>query len=167
MFQILPGNKGFIFLDILIAITIISIAFTVILAIGATSLSLSSSIRNTTEADSLIKEEIEALRSFRDGTDWSVNGLGTVSKGSSNPYHVVLDTVSNPNTWNLVSGTETVGIFTRNIVFDSVSRDPATNDIEYSYNLAYNDPDTVKITVTVLWLNKSSEVVAYLTNWHK
>src|SRR3989344_1690426 len=167
MFQILPGNKGFIFLDILIAITIISIAFTVILAIGATSLRLSSSIRNTTEADSLIKEEIEALRSFRDGTDWSVNGLGTVSKGSSNPYHVVLDTVSNPNTWNLVSGTETVGIFTRNIVFDSVSRAPATNDIEYIYNPTYNDPDTVKITVTVLWLNKSSEVVAYLTNWHK
>ena len=167
MFQILPGNKGFIFLDILIAITIISIAFTVILAIGATSLRLSSSIRNTTEADSLIKEEIEALRSFRDGTDWSVNGLGTVSKGSSNPYHVVLDTVSNPNTWNLVSGTETVGIFTRNIVFDNVSRNPNTNNIEDNYNQLNDDPDTIKITVTVAWLDKTLKVITYLTNWQK
>ncbi len=160
-------QNGFIFLDVLIAITIISIVFINILAIGAMSLNLSSSIRNTTQVDSLIKEEIEAVRSFRDGTNWSVNGLGTVNRGSSNPYHIFLDTSSNPNKWNLVPETETAGIFTRNIVFDNVSRDPSTNNIEDNYNQLRNDSDTIKITVTVAWLNKTSKVVTYLTNWQK
>ena len=131
------------------------------------SLNISSSIRNTTQADSLIKEEIEAVRSFRDGTNWYVNGLGTVNKGSSNPYYVFLDASLNPNKWNLISGTETTGIFTRNIVFDNVSRDPVTNNIENNYNQLNNDPNTVKITVTVAWLNKTSKVIAYFTNWQK
>lgn len=160
-------KNGFAILDILIAVTIISIAFIVILSMGAMSLNLSSSITNTIQADSLIKEEIEAVRSFRDGTNWSVNGLGTVNKGSSNPYHVFLDTDSNPNKWNLVPGTETIGIFTRNIVFDNVSRDPSTNNIETIYNQLRNDPDTIKITVTVAWSNRTSKVIAYLTNWNK
>ncbi len=160
-------QKGFVLIDILIAVTIISIAFIAVLGIGAMSLNISSLVTNTTKADSLIKEEIEAVRSFRDGTNWSVDGLGIVNKGINNPYHIFLDTISNPNKWNLVSGTETIGIFTRNIVFDNVSRDSITNNIEDNYNQFNDDPDTVKITITVSWLNKTSKVVAYLTNWQK
>lgn len=160
-------NKGFIFLDILIAIVIINIAFIALLSAGVMLLNLSSSIKNTTQSDFLIKEEIEAVRSFRDGTGWSVNGLGTVNRGSNNPYHIFLDTSSNPNKWNLITGVETSGIFTRNIVFDNVSRDPSTNNIEDNYNQLHDDPNTIKITVTATWLNKTSKVVAYLTNWQK
>ncbi|MBI1866175.1 MAG: hypothetical protein HYS02_00205 [Candidatus Staskawiczbacteria bacterium] len=154
-------------MDILISIAIISIVFITIVSIGTMSLNISSLITNTNQADSLIKEEIESLRSFRDGTDWFVNGLGTVNKGINNPYHIFLDTSSNPNKWNLAQGTETTGIFTRQIVFDNVSRDPATNNIEDNYNQSHNDPDTIKVTVTVAWPNKTSKVIMYLTNWHE
>ncbi len=160
-------NKGFILLDILIAVVIINVAFIALLETGVMLLNLSSSISNITQADFLIKEEIEATRSFRDGTNWSVNGLGMVNRGSNNPYHVFLDASSTPNKWNLISGAETSGIFTKSIVFDNVSRDPSTNNIESNYNQLHNDPNTVKITATLTWLNKTSQVVAYLTNWQK
>ncbi|MBI2050165.1 MAG: hypothetical protein HYT35_01770 [Candidatus Staskawiczbacteria bacterium] len=158
-------RNGFITLDILVAVVIINVAFLTLLGISAMSLNFSSSIAKTIQADALIKEEIEAIRSFRDGTDWSLDGLGAVNKGSS--YHAFLDTSSNSAKWNLVSGAETVGIFTRSVVFDDVSRDPSTKNIEDNYNPSHNDSDTVKITATVSWQDKTSEVAAFLTNWQK
>lgn len=166
MKEILNHNKGFIFLEILIAIALISIVFITLLGIGFLSLNISSSIKIANQADSLAKEEFEALRAFRDGTTWA-SGLGTVSFGSSNPYYLVIDNSVNPPKWNIQSGTETVGIFTRSIVFDKVSRDPATQDIESVYSSANDDPDTIKATITISWLNKNSNVVAYFTNWQK
>lgn len=169
MFQILIGNKkGFIFLEILIAIAFISIVFIVLLSIGFSSLSISSSIRKETQADSLMKEEIEALRSFRDGTIWATNGLGAVNftdSNDSNPYFLFLDSGDSNVKWNLHSGKEITGIFTRYVVFDKVSRDSATHYIQNIYNPSNNDPDTVKVKITVLWLDKISQVFEYLTNW--
>ncbi len=90
-----------------------------------------------------------------------------MSFGDANPYYMFLDTTANPAKWTLHTGTETAGIFVRKIVFDRVSRDPATQNIESVYNGAHNDPDTTQATITILWLNKSSQVVAYFTNWQK
>ncbi len=163
MLQTSRGNKGFIFLEILIATALISVAFVTLLSLGFLSLNISPSIKKATQADSLAKEEVEATRSFRDGTTWSTNGLGTVLTGSSSPYFLVL----NNNQWALQQGTETVGIFTRKVVFDKVSRDPVTNNIESTYNASHDDPDTRQITVTISWEDKIYQVVSYLTNWQK
>lgn len=160
-------NSGFIFLEIIIASALISIVFIALSCIGAQALNLSYSIKKTAQIDSLLKEEIEALRSFRDGTDWATNGLGAVNVTSSNPYYLSLNKNVNPPKWDLVPGIETIDAFTRNIVFDKVSRNPATKDIETVYNAYNNDPDTIKITVNVAWSNKTYQVVAYLTNWQK
>lgn len=155
------NNSGFVFIEILIAVALFSIAFIVLLGIGSLTLNVSSSMQKQTQADSLIKEEFEALRNFRDGTTWATNGLGIVDTGSSNPYHLV----NSSNKWTLVSGVETSGIFTRQVVFDKVSRDPGTQNIESTYNSLHDDADTRMVTITVAWPGKSTQTVSYLTNW--
>ena len=140
-----------------------------LISIIVSSLNTSNSIQKATQANALVKEEYEAIRSFRDGTatTWASNGLGSVNFGINNPYYLFLDTGANPIKWVLNTGVETVDIFTRKVVFDKVSRDPSTQNIESSYNPLNNDPDTVKATITVEWLNKTSQVIAYFTNWQK
>ncbi len=161
--------SGFIFLEILIAVALIGIVFITLLVVGFSAVNLSTSVQQQTQADSLTKEEFESIRSFRDGTKttWGTTGLGSVSFGSANPYYTFLDASTNPAKWTLHAGTETTGIFTRKVVFDKVSRDPATQNIETVYNAAHNDADTVKATITVTWPTKTSQVVAYFTNWQK
>lgn len=160
-------ENGFIFLEILIAAGLISIVFILLLGIGFSTVNLAGSIQKTTEVDSLIKEEFEAVRSFREGTTWNTNGLGMVTTGSANPYYTALDTTVTPPKWKLNSGTETLGVFTRKVIFDKVSRDLTTKNIENPYNAAHDDPDTRKITVIVTFGAKTYQVVSYLTNWNK
>ncbi len=158
-------NKGSILLEAFIAIIIIGIAFGVLLDISRLSVTISSSIQKTDQANFLLKEAMEAARSFRDGTTWSTNGLGTVNTGNANPYYFLLNTNVTPNRWDLTAGTETSGNFTRKIIFDKVSRDPTTNNIENTYNALHDDPNTKKVTVTVSWPGKSMNLITYFTNW--
>ncbi len=159
------NNQGFIFLEIVIAVALISIVFTTLLSVAFLSLNISSSIQQTMVADSLAKEEIEALRTFRDGTTWLTDGLGVVSFTSSNPYRLTLNNGVNPPKWDLTAGTETIGIFTRQVFFDKVSRDLTTKDIESVYNASHDDPETRKVTVRITWSGKTYNLVSYLTNW--
>ncbi|MEK7124349.1 MAG: hypothetical protein AAB877_01505 [Patescibacteria group bacterium] len=158
-------NGGFIFLEILIAVALISIVFILMVGIGFQSLNISASLEKSSKADSFLKEEMEAVRSFRDGTTWATNGLGSALTGTANPYHLVLDTATNPPKWVLATGAETINIFTRKVVFDKVSRNPSSQNIESAYNSANDDPKTSKATATVSWEDKSLELIAYFTNW--
>jgi len=164
-FQIKNSERGSILLEAFIAITVISLAFGVLLDIGTLSVKTSTSIQQSSQANFLLKENMEAARSFRDGTTWSINGLGTVNTGSANPYYFILDTGISPNKWILTSGTETTGIFTRKIIFDKVSRDPSTQNIENTYNSSHDDSNTKKVTVTVDFSGKTLNLITYLTNW--
>ena len=155
-------NAGFIFLEILIAIALISIVFVTLLGLAFLSLNLSSSIEKTIQADDFVREEIEILRSWRDGTTWATNGLGTVNIGPSFPYHLVLDASVNPNKWNLVAGAETIGGFTRSIVFDRVFRDSNGNIVTSG---GTEDLYTKKVTVNISFSSKTYNVITYLTNW--
>ncbi|OGZ66683.1 MAG: hypothetical protein A3C50_02235 [Candidatus Staskawiczbacteria bacterium RIFCSPHIGHO2_02_FULL_43_16] len=165
--DIRESGAGFIFLEILIAVTLISVVFVTLLGVGFSALTLATSLQKTAQADSLIKEELEAVRSFREGTTWQTNGLATKSIGSANPYYATLDPEINPPAWQLTEGIETVGDFTRKVVFDAVSRDLATNNIEAVYNATRDDPDTRKVTVTVTLGAKTYQVISYLTNWNQ
>lgn len=159
------NNLGFIFLEIIIAVALISIALVLLLGVAAQAINFSSNIRIASQIDSLQREEIEALRSFRDGTTWATNGLGSVNTGSSSPYYLSLDKSSSPAKWVLVAGSETISGFTKKIVFDKVSRDPATQYIESTYNASHDDANTRKVTVSIIYSSKTYQVVTYLTNW--
>ena len=130
---------------------------------------VSYSIQKTTQIDSLIKEEIEAVRSFRDGTVWATSGLGSFGSnyGSGYPRYFTLDNSVTPPKWKINSGTETINGFTRSVVFDKVSRDLSRKYIESTYNAAHDDPDTIKITVNIIFNSKTYKVVTYLTNWQQ
>src|SRR3989338_6708926 len=78
-------SKGFIFLEIIIAVALISVVFITLLSVGFSVVTLSASIQKKSQADSLIKEELEAVRAFRDGTTWS--NVASVNFGSPNNYY--------------------------------------------------------------------------------
>ena len=155
-------QKGSILLEAFVAVMIIGITFAVILDIATLSLKTSTSIKNASQANFLLKESMETIRSFRDGTTWATNGLGTVNTGDSNPYYFSLDIVPSPDRWVLTPGTETAGIFTRKIYFDQVYRDSSSNIVTTGGTL---DDDTKKATVVVTWPERSMQLITYFTNW--
>lgn len=158
--KILNHRRGFVFVEILIAVALISIVFITLLGIVFSTVSLSTSLRTKSRADSLIKEELEAVRAFRDGTTWA--DFTNIIFGDY--YYFTL--VNNQWTRNL--GTETVGNFTRNVVFDQVYRD-ANGDVQPPEALPLPPPppdqDTVKVTATVSWSDQTMQTTTYLTNW--
>lgn len=161
MFQTVRGNKGFVFVEVIISIALISVVFTTLLGIGFAAMGVSASLQKAAQANELAKEELEAVRSFRDATTWASDGIGSLAAATD-----IYFTVTN-NQWQSNAGTETTGIFTRKIVFEKVSRDPTTKLIESNYNSSNDDPNTRKAVVTVTWEGKTTQVITYLTNWQK
>lgn len=155
-------NRGFIFLEIIIAVALIGIVFITLLGIGFSSLNVSTSLQKQSKADVLAKEEIEAVRAFRDSTasTWSSSGLGFYNVNTD--YHLILG--GSPPAWSISAGTETIGEFTRKVVFGNVMRDGGGNIVESG---GTNDPDTRKVTATVTYNNKTHQLTAYFTNWQK
>ena len=152
-------------MDVLLAIAIIGIAFTVLLSAASYALNFSSSTNKMFQANYLIKEEMDALRAYRDGVDWAgTGGLGSVSTGIGNPYYLAISS----GKWVLNPGTDSgVGPFTRQIVFDYVSRNPGTLDVENPYNSYDRDPNTLKATVTVQWAGQSWSAQTYIVNYKR
>lgn len=163
-------NKGLSIIEILIVIAIIGFALVSILGLVSLSLKTSTSIKEITQANTLAQEAMEAIRNFRDGTEWGINGLKDyIETGAttSDPYYSELDNNFDPPKWILVEGEEAIGDFTRKVVFKKVSRDPLTQNIEPTYNEDNDDSDTRKVEAIVSWKsgNKKIELVTYLTNW--
>ena len=149
--------KGISIIEILVVIAIIGIALVSILSLTTLSLRASISIKETTQANALAEETMEAVRNFRDGTGWETDGL----KNYSGTYHP--EKSGDPSKWILASGEETIDGFTRKVVFEDVYRSSITEDIKTDGG--YLDTDTKKATVTVSWKDKKVELVTYFTNW--
>lgn len=166
MITIQNNKKGISIVEILVIIAIIGIALVSLLGVATFSLKVSTLIKETTQANSLAQETIEAVRNFRDGTNWNTDGLGTLITEIS--YYPKVDTTTVPSKWTIIQGEETIDGYTRKVVFESVSRDANDNIVETG---GTNDPDTKKVTVTVSWTppshhpEKKVEIVTYLTNW--
>lgn len=159
MFRIdFKSKKGFSIIEILAVIAIITIGLSSLLGLAVSSLKASAVLEETNQANDLAQEDMEAIRNFRDGTSWDSNGLGTLTSGID--YYCKAE--GSPEKWQFVQGTETIGIFTRRIVFRNVSRD-ANGNIVSSGGVV--DPDTKEASVFVDWQGKEIELDAYFTNW--
>ena len=152
-------NKGFTVVELMVVVFILLVAFVGILGLLAFSLQTSNLIKETTYANFLAQEAIEAVRNFRDGTDWSTGGLGDLTAGV---YHTE-KTGDIPPKWSLLSGEETINNFTREIILEDVNRDAVTHDIVETGGV--NDSDTEKVQVIVSWKDKTVEITTYFTNW--
>lgn len=153
------NQKGISVIEILVAIAVLLISFIGIFGILVLSLKTSSSIKETTMANFLAQETIEAVRNFRDGTTWNTDGLGTLTTEVA--YHQE-QTGDTPPQWILALGEEIINGFSRKVIFESVDRDANDNIVESG---GIDDPETRKIIVTVSWQDKNVEITTYLTNW--
>ena len=155
------NKKGASIIEILIVIAIIVIALTSLLGVATFSLRISTLMRETNQANNLSQEVMEAVRNFRDGTSWDVDGLGKLA--TSTDYYP--QATSSPLKWQLVQGTENIDGFTRKVVFEDVMRDSNNNIVE----AGTYDPNTKKVIVTVSWKERGRdhklEIFTYLTNW--
>jgi len=163
------NKRGISVIEILVVIAIIGVALVSILSLTTLSLKASILIKETTQASILAQEMIEAIRNFRDGIDWNnddvenkYDGLGVINTGVA--YHPE-KSIDVPPKWMLIQGEEIVNGFSREVVFENVSRDPTTDDIEDIYNPTNDDSDTKKVIVTVSWKDKEVQIITYFTNW--
>ncbi|HEX9722599.1 MAG TPA: hypothetical protein VGA53_05075 [Candidatus Paceibacterota bacterium] len=155
-------QKGGSLVEIIIVAGIIMSSLGAILGLAAFFLATSQVVQQTSQAAALAQEALEIVRNYRDGTSWAV-GLDAVTPGG--PYHPV-QSGGPPPAWTLVSGSEAISEFTREIQFEEVCRD-GNDDIAPCGFPA--DPDTVKAVVTVSWTergrNHEVELVEYFTDW--
>jgi len=156
------GNKkGISIIEILVVIAIIITTLSSLLGLASFSLGVSTLIKQTNQGNLLSQAVMEAVRNFRDGTSWDVDGLGKLA--TSTDYYP--QATSSPSKWQLVQGIENIDGFTRKVVFEDVMRDSNSNIVE----AGTYDPNTKKVIVTVSWKERGRdhklEIFTYLTNW--
>lgn len=172
MFLRLNYNKGFSIIEILIAIFVIVVALGSILNVAVLSLKSSFDAKAVLQAQSYAQEALEAVRNFRDGVAWNADdpgneydGLGVITKGV---IYRISKSSDNPPRWKLTQGQESLGVFTRSLVFAVGQRDGTGNIVTLGGTA---DPDTAKVAATVSWNEqgtaRQSQLVMYLTNWQQ
>lgn len=154
MLQDQIGNKkGILAIEILIAVAIIAVTLTSVLGLATFSLSVSTLMRETTQANNIAQETMEAVRNIRDG-DW--NKVTNGNHGLTNAAGF----------WDFDGVENVINGFTRTALIEDVQRD-ANDDIVESGGII--DADTKKITVIVSWQEKGRthdvKIITYLTNW--
>ncbi len=154
-------KKGIIIIEVLIAIFIIGLVFAGLSQTIVSSLRVSTLLKENIEANNLVQATIEQVRNFRDGTNWQINGLGTLK--TNIPYYPQ-KTRDVPPKWTLIEGQEKIGIFTRWLIFENVQRDVNDNIVEEGGNI---DPNSKKIISNISWRDKKVQVITYLTNWQE
>lgn len=151
-------------MEIVVVSGIIISSLAAILGLAAMFLTTSQTVQQTSQATVLAQDGLEVIRNYRDGTDWAVDGLGTVTLGAL--YHP--EQSGAPPKWVLVAGSSTVDVFERQIVFEGVLRD-GNDDIALSGGT--DDADTIKAVVQVSWQERGRshqvELTAYFTNWNQ
>ena len=73
------AKNGASIIEVLVVVTIVATVLTSLLSVAIFSLQILSSLKKTAQANVLAQETIEAVRSFRDTTDWYDNGLGVLT----------------------------------------------------------------------------------------
>lgn len=160
------SQRGGLLVEIVVVAGIIAGALVALLGLATAFLVTSQIVQQASRATALAQEGLEIVRNYRDGTDWAVDGLGQVAFTPSS-YHP--EQSGSPPEWTLVSGSETIDEFTREIMFEEVCRS-SSHDIVACPG-SYTDADTVQAVVTVSWLEKGRshevELEAYFTTWNQ
>jgi len=148
-------ERGFGIVEIVVAVSIISIAFFTISQMSVIYLKQTIQNKQSLKAAYLTEEALEAVRSVRD-QGWVANIQALTME--SNYYPVI-----SGNKWILTSSNPGLleGVYTRQIIVNNVSRDASDNIVSSG---GTNDPDTKKITATISWDGKSTTLTTYLTN---
>lgn len=140
------NKKGFLLLEVVIAVSIISVSFISLIAVVSTSFQLMDKSTKNIQVSFLLEEGIEVMRTLRD-TSWQSN-IATLNTGTD--YY--LDFTNGQ--WQSTSSNIYIdGIFERSFRLDDVYRD-GNDDITSSSGTL--DNSTKKITIAVRWATGSS-----------
>lgn len=142
-------------IDIIVAMAILTIVVSSGVVVLATGFSLNRLSVNEVQANALAQEGIEAVRSIQ-GKSWSSFAAGNYGLTKTGGQ------------WNLTTGSETIGQFTRTITIAGVGRN-AGNLVDSG---GTPEPDAFKVTSQVAWnfnsaRSDSVSAVTYLTNYAK
>lgn len=138
-------NGGYLVVEILVAVSIITISILAAMAVAQKSIYVSRQTLHATQAAFLLEEGAEAARIIRDGAWSNISNLAA----NINYYPTF-----SGSTWTLSQTGNTVGIFTRTVNVSDVCRNTSTDNIS---SLApcggstYLDAGTKFITLTVSW----------------
>lgn len=157
IFQQGSRQAGFSLVELLVAISFVSVIITAILTMNSFNASLWKANEDKTKAYFYATESLEAMKLI----SWS-----SLNNGD---YHLVLQN----NAWTLTSGNETLeNKYTRNINISSVQREFSTNGHVYGDIVAsgFADPDSKKIIATITWPDKKGNIKTlsldnYLSRW--
>ena len=133
-------TAGFLIVEMLVAISIITVSILAAMAVSQKSIHVSRQAFHAAQAAFLLEEGAEAVRILRDNAWSNISDLSIATN-----YYPVFS----GGTWTLSSTPNTVGIFTRIVTKANVNRDNTTKDIIGTGGL--DDPGTKLITVTVSW----------------
>ncbi len=152
--------KGSMSIEILVAVTIITMAILSAAAVANKSVSIARQSTHYSQASFLLEEGAEAVRSMRDDS-WT--NLSSATTGAT--YYLLF----NNNSWSLTSDINlatATGVFTRSVVFSSVNRDSVTGDIVASGGSL--DSGTLLASINIEWpeggVTKNKELSFYITD---
>lgn len=133
---------GFGLLEIIVGISIISIAVFALLSAATGFLRLSRDSMNNVVATTLLQEGVEAIRFMRD-LGWNAN-IGSLNEGTT--YYLSFENAI----WKATTTAQTIdGIYTRSFVMSDVTRD-ANDDISGSGTV---DGGTKAFDLSVSWFS--------------
>lgn len=153
-------TTGFSLVEVLIAGVIISLTTLALMSAASKGIELSNRAVRQVQANMLIEEGVEAVRSIRDASWTNISNL-TLNTN----YYLTFNTTT--NTWSLdtTPTTPVDEIFTRTVFISAVNRD-SNDDIASSGTL---DNGTKRVKITVSWPTKNStiskDITFYLTNF--
>jgi len=132
------NQKGIAMVEILVAVSIMAVAFIAIMAVAQKSIYLARQGLHQSQSAFLLEEGAEAVRIVRDGAWSDISSLST-----STDYYPLFS----GGTWILTQTPATIGIFSRKVTVASVYRN-GSDDIAGSGTL---DTGTKFVTVTISW----------------
>ncbi len=155
------NKRAFLFLELLIAVALISTVFVTLFFLQSKLLQIKQDGIMKVRATYYAQEAFEALRYLRATSGWSAISTPTTD---TTGYYAVFEN----NTWSLTTEPPAAldGIFTRTIQFGAVQRQDSNQGV-IDPGGVFTDSDTRKVTVTVSWDGGAKSVVldTYLTNW--
>lgn len=150
--------SGFGMLEIVVGVTIISLALFGLVTVAQISMKVSEETVNNTKSAYLLEEGVEAVKIMRD-TDWT-----NIASSTPGTYFYLN---FNGTTWSTTTSNALVdGMFERKFVLQNVNRDEISQDIVSTGGVL--DENTKKLTVLVSWKFRNStttkSISTYITN---
>lgn len=159
MKNFLKNTKGFMTIEMLISISIITIFIFFSMQIVQKSMYLSRQALHITQSAYLLEEGGEAMRIIRDNNWDNISSLDVFT----DYYFIFSDST---NTWSLSTVPNNLDIFTRKVEVKDVYRDSITNDIVENNGIV--DFETKLIIISVSWKegekNFEKKLFFYLSN---